>query len=157
MGNRDRRIAAHARQLQALELRLAGVTYEQIATQLGYAGRSGAHKAVASALAQTLREPADELRMISAERLDRATLAIWRGVSGGDTRAIDTLLRIEARRAKLLGLDAPTKVEQSEPEGEVRIIHIVPRLIPAENGDATDEEPSGDQADQQGRTDAQPH
>ena len=49
MGNRDRRIQAHERQLKALELRLAGVTYQQIADELGYSGRQGAFKAVESA------------------------------------------------------------------------------------------------------------
>ncbi len=117
MSNHDRHIAAHARQLRALELRLAGVTYEQIAEQLGYAGRSGAFKAVNTALKETLREPAEELRTLSAERLDRATLAIWRAVSAGDLQAIDRLLRIEARRARLLGLDAPSRQELSGPDG----------------------------------------
>ena len=113
MSNRDRRIAAHERQLKALELRLAGCSYEQIARELGYASRSGAHKSVGSALTQTLREPTDELRNLSAERLNRATLAVWRAANAGDLRAIDTLLRIEARRARLFGLDAPvnTKVD----------------------------------------------
>jgi hypothetical protein len=142
MSNRDRQIAAHARQLQALELRLAGVTYEQIAGQLGYASRSGAHKAVGAALKATLREPADELRELAAERLDRATTAIWRRVQDGDGHAIDVLLRIEARRAKLLGLDAPAPREQAS-ESEVRVITLVP-------GPAAE-------ADQQARTDAQPH
>jgi hypothetical protein len=111
VGNLDRRLAARERQLRALELRLAGVTYQQIADELGYAGRQGAFKAVEAALKLTLREPADNLRRISAERLDRATLAIWRAVNAGDLQAIDRLLRIEARRAKLLGLDAPQRQE----------------------------------------------
>ena len=127
VSNRDRRIAAHARQLQALELRLAGATYEQIAEQLGYAGRSGAFKAVESALKQTLREPAAELRSLSAERLDRATLAIWRAVGAGDLHAIDVLLRLEARRARLLGLDSRAPEGEAEPlEVTVRYVHVPP-------------------------------
>ena len=118
MGNRDRRITAHQRQLKALELRLAGCSYEQIAREVGYASRSGAHKSVESALRQSLREPADELRAISAERLDRVTLAVWRAANAGDLRAIDVLLRIEARRARLLGYDAPLRGEISGPEGK---------------------------------------
>jgi hypothetical protein len=138
MSNLDRRIAAHARQLQALELRLAGVTYEQIATQLGYASRSGAHRAVESALKQTLREPAEALRELSAQRLDRATTALWRRVQDGDAHAIDVLLRIEARRARLLGLDAPASLEQSACESVVRLIRLEPgpaAQMPDGNGD----------------------
>jgi hypothetical protein len=123
VGNLDRRLAAHERQLKALELRLAGVTYQQIADELGYAGRQGAFKAVEAALRLTLREPADNLRRISAERLDRATLAIWRAVNAGDLQAIDRLLRIEARRAKLLGLDAPQRQEVAgADDGPLQII-----------------------------------
>ena len=156
MGNRDRRIQAHERQLKALELRLAGVTYQQIADELGYSGRQGAFKAVESALKLTLREPAEALRKIPAERLDRANLAIWRAVSAGDTHAIDTMLRIEARRARLLGLDAPAKVEQSMPEGEIRVITLEPRPIITGGCETPDEPPIDDQVDQEGETDAQP-
>jgi hypothetical protein len=48
---------------------------------------------------------------------------------------IDTLLRIETRRARLLGLDAPTRVEQSGPEPEIRIITLEPRPTLAEGCD----------------------
>ena len=123
MGNLDRRLAAQERQLKALELRLAGVTYQQIADELGYASRQGAFKAVEAALRLTLREPADSLRRISAERLDRATLAIWRAVNAGDLQAIDRLLRIEARRAKLLGLDSPQRQEVAgADDGPLKIV-----------------------------------
>ena len=47
MGNPETGVVqAHERQLQALELRKAGATYQAIAEQLGYAGRQGAYKAV---------------------------------------------------------------------------------------------------------------
>jgi len=77
-------------------------------------------------------------------------------VSAGDTHAIDTMLRIEARRAKLLGLDAPSKVEQSTPEGEIRIITLEPRPIITGGCETPDEPPIDDQVDQEGETDAQP-
>jgi len=134
MTNRDRRIAAHGRQVKALELRLAGCSYEQIASQLGYAGRSGAYKAVETALRQTLREPAEALRTISLERLDRVTLAIWRAANAGDLRAIDVLLRIEARRAKLLGLDAPAKLSFSLEEINAEIDRLEAAVKAREEG-----------------------
>jgi hypothetical protein len=98
---------SQTRKVKALELRKAGATYQAIADQLGYAGPHGAHQAVASALKATLREPADELRELELVRLDSALLAIWRRVQGGDDKAIDRLVRIMERRAKMLGLDAP--------------------------------------------------
>jgi len=109
MDSQTGRVKAHDRHLQALELRKAGATYQAIAHQLGYASPRGAHKAVASALKATLREPADALRELELARLDCALLAIWRRVQSGDDKAIDRLVRIMERRAKLLGLDEPPR------------------------------------------------
>ena len=100
---------AHDRHLRALELRKAGATYQQIADELGYSGPRGAHKAVASALKATLKEPADEVRALELARLDAALLAIWQRVRRGDEKAIDRLLSIMKRRMDLLGLAAPKR------------------------------------------------
>ena len=116
--NQSRRVAAHTRQLQALELRKAGATYQAIAEQLGYAHAKGAYKAVTSALKLTLREPADELRELEVARLDAMLLPLWRRVQSGDEKAVDRVLRIMERRARLLGLDAPTRGELSGPDGK---------------------------------------
>ena len=118
MDSQTRRVQAHTRHLQALELRKAGATYQAIADQLGYANARGAHKAVASALKLTLREPADEVRDLEVARLDAMLLPLWRRVQQGDERAVDRALRIMERRARLLGLDAPSKSEQSGSDGE---------------------------------------
>lgn len=106
-------ITSLERKLRALKLRKAGATYQMIAEQLGHAGPSGAHKAVAAALKLTLREPADAVRKLELERLDAAQLAIWRRVQAGDYGAIDRLLGIIGARAKLTGTFAPQKLEHS--------------------------------------------
>jgi hypothetical protein len=111
-------IASHDRKLQALELRKAGATFQMIADQLGYRSPSGAHKAVVSALRATLREPAEELRELELTRLDAMLLSLWRRVQAGEERAIDRALRIMERRARLLGLDAPTRGELSGPDAK---------------------------------------
>ncbi len=110
MANRQA-IQVQGRQLQALELRKAGVSYEAIASRLGYRDRSGAYRAVTAALKLTLREPAEELRTLELERLDAMLLALWRRVQAGDEKAVDRVLRIMERRARLLGLDAPLRSE----------------------------------------------
>jgi len=92
---------------QALELRKAGLTYEAIASRLGYANRSGAFKSVERGLRSILREPADDLRTLELERLDTVQVGLWQKARTGDVQSIDRLLRIMERRAKLLGLDAP--------------------------------------------------
>ncbi len=99
------------KQLLALQLRKAGASFEQVAKACGYANAGGAFKAVKTALKKTLQEPADDLRKLELARLDEAQAAIWAKVKNGDLKAIDRLLRISERRSKLLGLDAPVKLE----------------------------------------------
>lgn len=93
------------RTLQALDLRRKGYSYVQIAAIMGYAYASGAEKAVRRALKYVIREPAEAVRKLELDRLDSMLQAIWPRVQRGDLLAMDRALRIEERRAKLLGLD----------------------------------------------------
>jgi hypothetical protein len=93
------------RRRHALALRAAGVGYEDIAKQVGLSGPGPAYKIVQAALKATYREPADEVRKLELERLDRLTLALWQRAKGGESEAIDRVLKLMDRRAKLLGLD----------------------------------------------------
>lgn len=113
----ERAISAAERQVEALKLRKAGLDFRRIAQQLGWAGPGPAHKAVTKALRDIVREPAEELRTLEVERLDAMLLGIWSKASGGDTWAIDRALKIMERRAGLLGLDAPRKIEQTGKDG----------------------------------------
>ena len=111
-----RMIEARDRQRRALELRRAGATYEMIADQLDYKSVSGAAKAVSSALKLMLREPADEVRHLELDRLDRLLLAVWSRAIGGpgkpaDDFAIDRALKVIKQRCELLGLNAPLRHE----------------------------------------------
>lgn len=119
---------AMQRERDALELRRAGATYDAIADRLGYTNRGAAYKAVQRGLRRTIQEPADELRQLEVERLDRLLTAVWRSAMGGNLGAVDRVLRVAERRARLLGLDAPTKIET---EGAVRyqIVGIPPELL----------------------------
>lgn len=101
------------REREALALRRGGATYAGIATRVeGFGGNAGtAYRAVQRALKRTLQEPADELRTLELERLDALHLAMWTKAMGGSLGAVDRVLRIAERRAKLLGLDAPIRVD----------------------------------------------
>ncbi len=107
------RIKATERQRQALELRKAGATYEHIAKELGYRGRAGAAVAITSAMRKTIQEPADDVRRIDLERLNSWLVALQPKIRTGDALSIQTGLRIMERRAKLLGLDQPIKIDAS--------------------------------------------
>lgn len=112
-----RRLQAIALAVQALELRKTGETFDAIAARLGYKTRQAAYTAVDRALKRVLQEPTDEVRKIEAERLDALLLAMWTPAQQGDQGAIDRVLRIMERRARLLGIDAPTKIAPTNPEG----------------------------------------
>jgi hypothetical protein len=100
------------RELRVLELRRAGLTWQRIAEEVGYADHTGAYSAYKRALKRTLQQPADELRQQELDRIDRLQLAIWQKAMQGDMKAIATIVRLMERRAKLLGLDAPVRIEQ---------------------------------------------
>lgn len=103
-----RRLTATETQRNALEARKVGATYRQIASGLNITV-SSAHKAVQVALRKTLQEPADDVRALELERLDAMLWSLRRPLADGHLGAIDRALKIMDRRAKLLGLDAPTK------------------------------------------------
>ena len=124
------RIAATAKQAQALQLRIAGASYEQITQSLGYRSKATAWKAVEEALLRTIQEPANEVRAIELARLDRWLLNIQPLLQAGNLEAIDRGLKIMARLATLLGLDAPVKVAPTTPDGTTS---YHPHLIPPEH------------------------
>lgn len=125
------RVDAAQRDAQALELRAAGASFRVIADRLGVSV-STAWKCVDRGLAATRHEPSARLRVLERERLDRLTVEAVKvlqarhvAVSGGrivrgddgqplvdhgpTLQAVNTLVRLMERRAKLEGLDAPAR------------------------------------------------
>lgn len=93
----------------ALEARIAGATFREIAKAIGMSvGR--AHELVMQALAEQKAvcvELAAQVREVEVARLDAMHAELWD--QRGDPRTADTLLRIAERRSKLLGLDEPAQ------------------------------------------------
>jgi hypothetical protein len=109
---RDTRTAEHKETVRkALELRKAGATYDQIASSLGLADRSGAYRMVQGAIKEITREPAEDVRTLELERLDALMMAHW-AKAKADPRVAVVVLQILDRRSRYLGLDAPKKIEQ---------------------------------------------
>jgi hypothetical protein len=124
------RVSARLREARAVALRAAGASYRQIGQELG-CSENRALRITQRALDRMVREPAEQVRQLELARLDmlwveamkvlrRRHIVVNQGrvVVHPDTRqpleddipvlkAIDTLLRIQERRARLLGLDAP--------------------------------------------------
>ena len=105
-GQRPRTAEQHARQLQCLELRLAGASYRTIGAQLGISYET-VRKDVDLMLKETAQESADIIRQTELARLDRMMLAHWNAALKGDVQATNMVLQVMVRRARLLGLDAP--------------------------------------------------
>src|SRR3990172_8486749 len=117
-GRRERRMyEAAQKRRRALELRMAGNIYEDIAQAVGYKSRSAAKNAIKSALRAIDREPAADVKALELERLDKILTALWGLVGTGDVQAIDRVIRVMHQRAQYLGLYAPKQLEHSGPDG----------------------------------------
>ena len=100
---------ALSRERQALELRMAGKGYQAIGDALGITAPGAAdavRRAIAKLEAETA-EKAEEVRRLELDRLDAMLEGLWEKAKDGDPQAIDRVLRIQERRAKYLGIDAP--------------------------------------------------
>lgn len=104
-----------ARRLEALDLRKSGASYRAIGQRLGVSHEQARLDIMAclAELAERQHEDTAQYRQLELERLDRLQMALWvkAVASPPDTRAALAVLRIFERRAKLLGLDAPTHVQ----------------------------------------------
>ena len=112
--SKAQRAKTAARRNQAIALRLAGASWDDIARQLGYASRGAACTDVTRALEQYVTEgrvSAEVLREQELRRLDRLQATLWPQALQGDTKVIETVLRIIDRRCRILGLNAPERHE----------------------------------------------
>lgn len=111
----DVKLAVTTRKHRVLELRLAGRMLWEIAEELGMPEGS-----VASILSKELekleseiRESAERLRTIEMVRLEKIGEALYQRSVDGELPAVDRFLKVQERRAKLLGLD----VEREQSDG----------------------------------------
>lgn len=96
---------ASDKQAKALALHVSGASYDQIAKVLGYATKSGAHKAVKAALRSRIpTEGRLEAYRVEAARLDLVITSLSAAVRSGDTKSIALFLAASERRTVLAGL-----------------------------------------------------
>lgn len=113
MGARPSRLKPEVleREANVLKLRRGGLTFDLIAKELGFKNASGAHKAYTNACKRIVQADVEEIRATEIDRLDIAQGAIWSRVMRGEVPAVMALLKIMERRARILGLDAPSKAQ----------------------------------------------
>lgn len=97
---------------QALEYRKAGMTYDEIGRRLGFSTQR-AGKIVNEELKRINKksaEDAQEITTLEMLRLDAMLQGIWKSATEeGSLGAVDRVLAIMNRRAKMLGLDEVSK------------------------------------------------
>jgi hypothetical protein len=112
-----RRIRNREQVQKALDLRTAGGSYDAIGKQMGVS-KTRAYQLVMEGLAELetdIKETAGKVRELELRRLDAIVLAHW--TARQNPRSAEILLKASNRRSELLGLDAPTRLEQSGPSG----------------------------------------
>lgn len=94
---------------QAYKLHQAGEDWEQVASILGYANARTAQVSVRTyiqrAAAEMDEQRREEVLSLELSRLDALQAALWDKAMLGDTKSVDSILRVMTSRAKLLGLD----------------------------------------------------
>src|SRR6266849_1635522 len=120
--SRPAQIQARENEQKALFLWIKGATFQPIAAAgFGIATASGAWRSVHRALAQIPRQEADQAREAQVARLQAVRMLLWNQASTDPIRAAEALIKLEAREARLRGLDMPTKVAATDPDGGIQL------------------------------------
>lgn len=101
---------------ECMRLRRDGKSYRKIAAALGIDPHTAWDHVQAELrdIRERTREDTDAVRDIEIQRIDEAMDALGSGIRAGDVPSVMAMVKLQERRAKLLGLDAPTKVERTE-------------------------------------------
>lgn len=117
-----RLIASRERQAQALELRKAGMTFQEIADALKFKSAAGAGNAVRSAIDRLGLEAAKDVVIMDLARLDeymkRCTAQLR---THNDLSQIDRLLRIMDKKHQILGITTETFREEQARASNVSV------------------------------------
>lgn len=102
------------RENQAITLYASGMTFAEVAKEVGYADEGGAHKAVQRALKKRTAETMADCDALVAKHMEIIRLCV-RGqmpaVLGGNPRAVEVVIKALEREAKMCGIDAPAKTD----------------------------------------------
>lgn len=137
-----------ARRTKNLRLRLEGHDFQTIADRCGYGSKQAAcddyHRAL-DAVAAENEATVETARRVELARLDLLQTRAWAQVHKDDPmvslRAIETVLKISAHRARMIGLDQPVRHEVSFDAVESKIAELQAFLAqhePPEDADGSD-------------------
>jgi hypothetical protein len=101
---------------EVVRLRKQRYSYEQIASELRLS-TSWCHELFQRARRELIRDDLETIIDLECRTLDDMQASLSKNALQGDTGAINATLKIQERRARLLGLDAPARAEHSGPSG----------------------------------------
>lgn len=119
VATRPEDIARRERDLKCVELRKAGVAWQAIADQLGYASPGHAYERFMVVMRDYPREDVETVRNMISDRHEAALRALWPDVLRGKWLAIDRTTRILEALAKLHGANRPEKIEITQGESDL--------------------------------------
>lgn len=107
-------------QIRCYELRLTGMSLDKIVKETGLS-KGTVHNRIQAEIAARVLPLADEVRKMELDRLDRWLEKLDAQIhddeaAGRVARNIEVAVKVAERRAKLLGIDAPEKVEATVTE-----------------------------------------
>jgi DNA-binding transcriptional MerR regulator len=111
------------RAAEAVRLRAAGFTLQQIAQKIGHADKSSVSRLIKRELAATPVEDIDTLRTLEHEKLARLERKLNQILESADSEtrekldAIGKAIALSGARRKLFGLDAPLRTEVTGKNG----------------------------------------
>lgn len=133
-----RRAAVAGKKARALQMRAAGATFREIGLALGV-HKTYAQSLVHKAILETVQENADQYRAVEGETLLQLQRSFMPSALRGDPKAAVVILRVMERRARLFGLDAPTKIAvDADVDAEIAALAAAV-VIPGEVEDPEDE------------------
>lgn len=106
-------LVASYRKARAVELAMAGLSYDQIAHELGYANRGTAWRTVQSALKERRFAAVDAYRDAELNRLNRLGDRYERRCLAGELRAVNGFIRVFDQRMRLMGLSPQASKESN--------------------------------------------
>ena len=95
----------------------------------------------APGLARIPKEDADQAREAQLARLQALRLLFWNHAGADPIKAAEALIKLEAREARLLGLDMPQKLAITDPDGGIPLesVRRVLERLDAQTVDVTPE------------------
>ena len=129
-GIQKRDVNAAQRSIQALQHRIAGKGYQEIASLCSYGSAGAAHKAIMRELDRVAVKNVDELRATELQRLEVMHQECWEAFMDRKNKArffaADRILAIMERRARLMGLDIPVDAALNQ---NVVVVREIPSVL----------------------------